>query len=83
MNILFRNMTLVVVEVDLKRVSGGRKISQRLGCGPQEIGRRPSCSHRAGKRSWTEVPERVSLGSLLGLFIDPILSTNLWSDAVG
>lgn len=48
-----------------------------------ERGRRPTCSHRAGKRSWTEVPERVSLGSLLGLFIDPILSTNLWSDGVG
>lgn len=35
-NILFRNMTLVVVEVDLKGVSGGRKISQRLGCGERK-----------------------------------------------
>lgn len=82
---LFRTMALEAGEGGSE---GGRwveagKSDRSWDCSPQEIQWWSDCSHGAGKSPGPKSQNEVSLEPILGLFIDPILSTNIWSDIYG
>ena len=70
-------------KVDLKGVSGGRKISQRLWLRPTGDMIGTNLQPQSWQEILDQIPRMSELESFLGLFIDPILVTNIWSDIYG